>query len=566
MTKRISIIFLLLCISPFSINTSYAGETKALHSIDTKSPRDTLNSFIDSIVEAYQTSISIQNSYMKSDRLYLTSEEEKKLDAQKIQISNAKRTLNLSETSDALAQKVALDKVLELAEILARIDIPPNDEIPDEKEMAKVEFKNWTIPGTEITLVRVDKGTRAGEYLFSTETVENLSTFYQRVKHESYKTAAIAGIYNSYHYGTNGLRAVIPYRWTLNLPDALTYILMDQPIWRWIGIFIVFFFTIATIAYIHGITKRWRDKKTGDEYKIRKHWTKLVWPTCLLIFIPFVIGILEHNLRVSELMFATFTILLWTIFTLSGAWVVWSGGNLIAEAIVQSRQLFSGSIDSQLIRLALRLTSFLFAIGILIVGAQRLGIPAYSILTGLGVGGITIAFAAKDSVANLIGSLVIMFEKPFRVGHWIKAGDAEGVIESVGFRSTRIRTFHNSVLSVPSDMLANTIVDNMGMRQFRRTRNIFYIKFNTSPQKIENFIAEIKNIVNNGKFTSSENIQIAFKGFASHGLEILVNFFLEVPDLATELIERQKIMMSILKLAEQMEIEFAQPLNPTASV
>jgi len=564
MTKKISILFLLLCIAPYSITTSFAVESEALHSIDTKSPRDTLKSFVDSIIQAYQTSMSIQETYMKSDRLYLTSEEEKKLDAQLIQISNAKRTLNLSETPSALAQKIAIDKVLELAEILARIDVPPIDKIPGEKEMEKVEFKNWTIPGTEITLTRVNKGTRAGEYLFSTETVDNLSVFYERIKHEPYKTAAIAGIYNSYHYGTDGLRALIPYRWTLNLPETLTYTVLDQPIWRWIGIFLVFFFTIMVIAIIHNIAKRWRNKKTGNEYEIRKHWTKLVWPTCLLIFIPFVISIFEFNLRVSEIMFATFTIILWTIFTLSGAWVVWSGGNLIAESIVQARQLFTGSIDSQLIRLALRLSSFLLAIGILIVGAQRLGIPAYSILTGLGVGGITIAFAAKDSVANLIGSLVIMFEKPFKVGHWVKAGDAEGVIESVGFRSTRIRTFHNSVLSVPSDMLANTMVDNMGMRHFRRTRNTFYVKFNTNPQKIEDFIVEIKNIVSKGKFTSSENVQIAFKGFASHGLEILVSFFLEVPDLAAELVERQKIMMSILKLAEQMEIKFAQPLIPLA--
>jgi len=196
-----------------------------------------------------------------------------------------------------------------------------------------------------------------------------------------------------------------------------------------------------------------------------------------------------------------------------------------------------------------------------VVGSQKLGLPAYSVITGLGVGGVAVAFAAKDSVANLLGSLVIMFEKPFRVGHWVKAGDAEGTVESVGFRSTRIRTFYNSVLSIPSDKLINTVVDNMGMRNLRRVRSTFYIHYNTDAQKIEDFITGLKNIIAESEFTSDENIQIAFHGFATYGLEILLSFFLTVSDINSELRERQNIMIAILKLADSMSIEFAIPAN-----
>ena len=76
------------------------------------------------------------------------------------------------------------------------------------------------------------------------------------------------------------------------------------------------------------------------------------------------------------------------------------------------------------------------AVVFLIRGADELGFPAYSVLAGLGVGGLAVALAARDSIANLLGSLLIMIEKPFRIGHYIKVGGSEGTVEDVGFRST----------------------------------------------------------------------------------------------------------------------------------
>ncbi len=545
MLKKLFLQFALLSILSFSSNFALAEDLEPLKTIDTKSPRDTLKSFIDSVNVAFTTFIAVRNSYFRSSQYYLTEQEEKTLDAQLIRVKYAKRTLNLSEMPKALTQKLATDKVLELAEILARVELPDMESIPGIEEMEEFEFKHWTIPGTEITLSRVEKGSRAGEYLFSPETVSQLSEFYARVKNVPYKTESIPGLYEDYRYGASGLRKIIPYRWLVNLPDWLTYIILDQPVWRWIGFVLILALAISVIVLIHRFAARWSANNKTNQ--LRKHWAGLAWPVSLLFIIPYYIEILGKNLRLSEVIFAPFTLALWTIFTISFTWVVWSSGNLVAETIVHSRKLVLGSIDSQLIRLGIRLISFILAVTVMVVGAQRLGIPAYSIITGLGVGGVAIAFAAKDSVANLLGSLVIMFEKPFRVGHWIKAGNSEGIVESVGFRSTRIRTFYNSVLSIPSDALVNTLVDNMGMRNLRRIRTTFYIKYNTDAEKVENFVAAINVIITKNEFTSSENIQIAFKGFATYGLEILVSFFLTVSDINAELRERQNIMMAILK-------------------
>ncbi|MFV2060411.1 MAG: mechanosensitive ion channel family protein [Gammaproteobacteria bacterium] len=559
MFKNTILRFILLCSATLFINVSISDEIQLLQTVNTTSPRNTLKSFIDSINIAYTESVAIQKSYMRSSNLFLTVQEEKNLKAQQSRINYAKRTLNLSELPNALAQKIAMDKVLELYEILSRIELPDFKTIPGLIEMEAREFKNWTIPNTDITISRVEKGARAGEYLFSPETVEQLSEFYQVIKNAPYKNDAIPGIYDAYHYGTAGLRNIIPYKWIINLPDWLTFIILDQPIWRWIGIILLLLIVIMTVFLIHRWAIRWSSKNSDNQ--IRKIWANLAWPASLLFLIPFIVHVLEVNLRISEILFGPITITLWTLFTISLTWIVWSSGNLIAEKIVHSKNLLKGGIDSQLIRLGLRLISFILAIAVVVVGSQKLGLPAYSIITGLGVGGVAVAFAAKDSVANLLGSLVIMFEKPFRVGHWVKAGDAEGTVESVGFRSTRIRTFYNSVMSIPSDKLINTVVDNMGMRNLRRVRSTFYIQYSTDPQKVEKFITGLNAIINDSDFTSEDNIQIAFRGFATYGLEILLSFFLTVSDINSELRERQNIMIAILKLADTMQIEFAIPAN-----
>lgn len=98
------------------------------------------------------------------------------------------------------------------------------------------------------------------------------------------------------------------------------------------------------------------------------------------------------------------------------------------------------------------------AIAALVVdGAQRIGLPACSVITGLGVGGLAVALAARETLANLLGSLAIMLDRPFRIGDWIKMDGKEGPVEDIGFRSTRIRTFYDSLLSVPNSVTVNAV-------------------------------------------------------------------------------------------------------------
>lgn len=227
--------------------------------------------------------------------------------------------------------------------------------------------------------------------------------------------------------------------------------------------------------------------------------------------------------------------------------------------MIAQEHLLTSSIDSQLIRLVVRLITFIVAIGILITGADQIGLPAYSVLAGLGVGGLAVALAAQQTIANLIGSLIIMIEKPFKVGDSIKLKDTEGVVENVGFRSTRIRTLHNSLVTIPSSQIVSSTIDNMALRDYRQIQVTLNLTYDTPIDKIKAFVEGVKHIIETHPDTRKDNYQVFFYQFGSHSLDIAVEFFLKVPDKMTELSERQRIFLDILRLSEDMKVEFAFP-------
>jgi len=562
--RQLSLLIVLLLASLLSGPGMVFANTDAnpLQAADTRSPRTTLQSFIGTLDDTYAQVRVVAKSYLASSRLYLSKEEGREIDRLLKQLLRATRTLDMSDTPAALVDQIAAFRALQLKEVLDRIALPDFESIPDAEAMESEEFKRWTLPGTEITIVRVEQGPRAGEYLFSSETVTRLPDFYQRVAHLPYQSTATAGWYDRYRYGGGGLYKLVPYRWMLTLPEWSKRLVFDQPLWRWFGVLLVFLVAVLLYLMVRRGAGTWAKRNPASN--LRASWAQLSKPIMLLILIPIVVHLLVENLRLSGAIQEVTTLTLWGIFTLSLTWAVWLGSHIVAESVVAAQGINTGSIDSQLIRLGLRLLATILSVIILVMGAQHLGIPAYSVIAGLGVGGIAVALAAKDSLANLLGSLLIMFEKPFRVGHWIKLGNTEGIVESIGFRSTRIRTFHNSLVSIPSNTLVNSTVDNMEMRRYRRVRTTLQISYDTPADKVEAFIEAIKQLVLDNPHTFKGRYRIRLDDFSDIGLQILVNFFLDVANTKEEQHERQQLLMGILRLAEAMEIQFVSPVLASA--
>ena len=498
-------------------------------------------------------------SYLASSKLYLTPEQLAIIHGSLHSQESAQRALDLSEIPPSMVHESSRRLAIQLKEVLDRIELPPIESIPDAQTMAKAEFKRWTLPNSEIRIQRVEKGPRTGEYLFTPETLNRLPEFYDKVKDLPYKPGVSAGWYDFSTYSPAGvalaLHRIVPPRWLLDAPRyRKRFTFLDQPLWRWLGIVVVLGAAFGAVYWCFRIRRYW-DGRAAPAGK----WADLLRPLSIVIVTPVVALIFAEVLRVSGIIYEWSTRSLWTVFFLSLTWLVWAAGGAIAGSLISGEKLLDSSIDSQLIRLVMRLVTVVAAIAILVAGADRIGLPAYSVLAGLGVGGLAVALAAQQTLANLLGSLIIMFEKPFAVGHYIKVEGIEGTVENVGFRSTRIRTFHNSLVTIPSSQLVNSTIDNMELREYRQVKTLLNLTYDTPIEKIEGFIEGIKQILETHPDTRKDNIQVFFYEFGPHSLDILMNFFLQVPDRAAELNERQLIFLDILCLAEKQDVRFAFP-------
>ena len=109
-----------------------------------------------------------------------------------------------------------------------------------------------------------------------------------------------------------------------------------------------------------------------------------------------------------------------------------------------------------------------------------------SIIAGLGIGGIAFALAAKDTLSNIFGSLTVLVDRPFHIGDWVViGGETEGNVEDVGLRSTRIRTFYDSIVTVPNGQLTNVVIDNFGQRKYRRYRTNVSVEYSTPLKRLK---------------------------------------------------------------------------------
>jgi MscS family membrane protein len=203
---------------------------------------------------------------------------------------------------------------------------------------------------------------------------------------------------------------------------------------------------------------------------------------------------------------------------------------------------------------------FIVAFSLVFV-AQNMGLNITSLLAGLGLGGLAFALAAKDTVENLFGSLTVLLDRPFRVGDWVAlpGTNIEGIVDNVGLRSTRIRTFYDSLITVPNATLIRSSVDNYGERRFRRWFTRLGVQYDTPPEKIDAFCEAIRELIRLHPLTRKEAYHVYANEFGDSSLNILLVVFFNVPDWGTELRERHRLFVDIVRIAKELGVQFAFP-------
>ncbi len=244
---------------------------------------------------------------------------------------------------------------------------------------------------------------------------------------------------------------------------------------------------------------------------------------------------------------------------LFGTIILYRMVNVVAVYLNRVAQKTDSTLDDQLVPLLRKaLKTFVVIIGTLFI-LDNLDVPILPLLTGLSIGGLAFALAAQDTLKNFFGSIMIFIDKPFQVGDWVTSGDIDGTVEEVGFRSSRVRTFRNSLVYVPNAKLADSTIDNHGLRKYRRFYTQISINYDTPPELIEVFVKGLRKIVDTHPNTRKDTYHVYFNDMAASSLNIMFYIFFQVPTWAEELKARHEILMQITYLAKELGINFAFP-------
>ena len=242
--------------------------------------------------------------------------------------------------------------------------------------------------------------------------------------------------------------------------------------------------------------------------------------------------------------------LIWGLYNLCDA-----GHGLIVKLLKRSSLHIDKTIGELISALA-HMMCVMFGI-VLVANEWDYDITAF--VASLGIGAMAIAFAAKDSLANILGSLVIITERPFVIGDWISADNVEGIVESITFRSTCIRTFHQELVYVPNNLLSNTPIINYTQRKKFRIQFMLGLTYSTTREQMETVCQQIRQLCEQMDEIYNDGIDINFFEFGDSSLNIRIVCYAKAPNNSVYLRAREKFNLEVMGILEENGVSCAFP-------
>ncbi|MEA3496292.1 MAG: mechanosensitive ion channel, partial [Bacteroidota bacterium] len=448
-------------------------------------------------------------------------------------INRAVKTFDIKSNDEKYNQKIAnkLQQIYKGKGLVINYDKLPKDANyvdTNTGEHKYIPFKNYS----KIYLIK-----KGNEWLYSNETVKAIPKIYKEI----------------YPLGKDFISSLFPqkannkvmgmFAWQLyGLLIILIIIFMLYKIFNWIFNFILY-----------------RMIKKFFSPEIAHNVILPVSRPLSLLIISLILLALFPILQFTAEIIAKVNIIIRIAISVFGMLIFYKFVDVLGEYMKKAADKTKSKLDDQLVPLVTKaLKVFVVILGIIFI-LQNFGLKITGLLAGLSIGGLALALAAQDTLKNFFGSVMIFLDKPFHIGDWIVAGDVDGTVEEVGFRSTRIRTFQNSLITIPNAKLTNDKVDNMGLRVYRRLSTHIAITYDTPPDKIESFIDGIRGIIKVHPHTRKDFYIVELHEMADYSLNILLYMFFKAETWNLELKYRNEILLSIIKLAEQLEVRFAFP-------
>lgn len=446
----------------------------------------------------------------------------------------ASKLLNISggdiEQKKELAIK--LKKVIDGRGLFVNIESVPDEADYIDSSSKKAKYVIYD-DAPEIYLEKV-----GSKWLFSSETVNQIEALYDKIT----------------PYDINKI--------VDKLPSFVKKEVLGIEIWKYMGFVVYVLFALVLyklLAFVFDAIFKRIASKIGQDNLGSNIVVTISGPASILIVVLLLLSFIP-TLEFPPKLNMVFIYILKISIPIVSIFISFRIINVISLILERLASKTKSTLDDHLVPFARKgMKGFMFVLGIFYI-LDVLNINITPLLAGVSIGGLAFALAAQDTVKNLFGSLTIFIDQPFGVGDWIKFSDGEGVVEEIGIRSTRIRTFENSLISIPNGKIGDIAINNIGKRNYRRYNTTLGVTYQTPMNVLEEFINGVKSILSLHTATvKDDSIQTAFFEYNPSSLNIRVNMFFDVPDYQAELKARQEINISIYRLAEKLGVEFAYP-------
>jgi MscS family membrane protein len=519
-----------------------AGGKPTIKPIRTDSPRATLTSFLrlrDELEETLQTYRA-----NKSRKLF------KKVQVIRTQFD---ALLDLSSVPLSSHRTIGIDTTAYLLDILGRIELPNLASVPDEEAFdSAVSPAKWRIPDTPIWIVQASKGEREGEFLFGENTVMAAPRFYEGIKDLPLQTSLPI---MSWHRAIRQFTGpMIPAAVLRIVPLSLHEFWLDTPRWKVITVVLISSLAALLLLIFHRATNR-REIENRVGFLLRRALT----PIAILVVVWSLKNFINHQIAV----FGSFSILvadMATILINAGAvWLLWLVMLAIFERIIQARDIPEDSFDAHLWRLGARTIGTLASVAIIGNAAQNLGLPLYSVVAGLGIGGLAVALAIRPTLENLIGGIVLYLDQPVRIGDFCSFGDKTGTVEAIGVRTSKIRALDRTLISIPNSALADMQLINWAKCDRMLITTTIGLRYETENDQLRYVLAKFREMLHAHPKIDSETVRVRFADFGQSSLDIGVRIYALTRDFNEFHAIREDVLLRMSDIVKKSGSSFAFP-------
>ncbi len=520
---------------------------------ETGSPRDTLKSFLSETAEA---SALLQEALLRhrSEPGFFPSEEvEAQIDEVRALLLHAARTFDLSHVPRATLGRFELESVLLMMEILDRLPEIDLEQAPDrEKIGANPMILGYTLPGTEIRIALDESHPYPRRYLFDAETVSRLPEFYNRIKDLPKREAGRPDLYQAYSISPGEL---LPSKWfwlVMALPDWFRTVYDDQAIWQWIGLA----FAIVLTGLASTLIVR-RKRLRGGRFLFGRLAARLLTPLLLLAVSVLFNEVVDGVINITGDLSWWIDIGLDVFATMVAIWIVLVLANFVAEWLISSPRVGPDSLDASLLRVCFRLIGVLAGAVVLAYGAYSIGLPVVGVVAGLGVGGFALALAVKPTLENFIGFIILYSDRPVRVGERCRIGDLDGVVESIGIRSTRLRAHDGTKIIIQNADFAQMRLMNLESRNLYRLREVLRLSPESERAQISELLDAIAGRLKQEPGVEGRSVEVTFRGIGAYSLDIEIDACVETETEEAFKRVRGNLLLEVIRLVESVGTHLA---------